>query len=635
MGNCNKLVALCTSRIYEPQIHGYIERLNERLRKEDYSLLVFAINSDIYWEEDRLATEKYIYDLIPYKYLSAVIIMDEKIKSHKIAKKIISKSSEYKLPVIVADGKYENASCITFDYEKGFEKVVRHVIEDHNVRKPHMIAGQPDNEFSNRRIEVFKQVLKENSIEYDDSMLSYGYFWSDPCRIAMKELLKRDTLPEAIICANDNMAITVCEMLKAAGYDVPQDVIVTGFDGYDEIFFTSPKITSASCDIILLADATADSLEYVIKDKKNRNTSIVPVFIPNESCGCPSFQYHPKILNDWFKESFSRNNDDNRVIQHITSSMQTSNNPGQMVSYLESYKTENCLVAIDRKCLDNEYNYFTRNDIDGETKEFVIIYDTDHAADYKEDTFKLPESKDDYCENVLTPLLYDRIIQLTKDGYPLLFNALYYMEKPFGFICYYFRDYYISNYTYTMLITNSLSTAIGGFINLQYQTTLLNKMDEMYMHDPLTGLYNRIGFQSNFHHIIKHRKYYNQKITVIMSDLDDLKYINDNFGHAEGDVAIQTTAKALMHATSKNSLSVRFGGDELFSVIFEECDPDNIISKINAYLEEYNRNMDKPYQVNTSCGYISQILDENFDITQAVRKADEMMYAIKKSRRAK
>ena len=92
MINGKKIVALCTSRVYEPQTHGYIVRLNERLKMEGFATLIFAINSDIYWEEDRVATEKYIYDLIPYRYIDAVIIMDEKIKSHKIAGKIIKEA---------------------------------------------------------------------------------------------------------------------------------------------------------------------------------------------------------------------------------------------------------------------------------------------------------------------------------------------------------------------------------------------------------------------------------------------------------------------------------------------------------------------------------------------------------------
>ena len=159
-----KIVVLCTSRIYEPQIHGFIVRLNELLISRGYNLFVFSINSDIYWEEDRQATEKYVFDLIPYDFVKCIIIMDEKIKSHKIANKIIAKSNEKNIPVVIADGYYDNTSTINFDYEQGFEQVVRHVIEYHHVKKPHMMAGQPDNDFSNKRIEVFKKVLAENGI---------------------------------------------------------------------------------------------------------------------------------------------------------------------------------------------------------------------------------------------------------------------------------------------------------------------------------------------------------------------------------------------------------------------------------------------------------------------------------------
>ena len=102
MINGKKIVALCTSRIYDPQIHGYIVKLNERLRAEDCTLLIFAINSDIYWEENRPAAEKYVFDLIPYNYIDAVIIMNEKIKSRKIAEKIIKKSNEHDVPVIIS-----------------------------------------------------------------------------------------------------------------------------------------------------------------------------------------------------------------------------------------------------------------------------------------------------------------------------------------------------------------------------------------------------------------------------------------------------------------------------------------------------------------------------------------------------
>lgn len=633
MENNVKLIALCTSRLYDPQIHGFIVILNERLKKEGYALLIFAINSDIYWEEDRQAAERYVFNLIPYDEVSAVIIMDEKIKSKKISGKIIDAALSKNIPVVVSDGRYDRVSCINFDYEKGFEKVVRHVIEDHGVKRPHMMAGQPDNEFSNRRIDVFKKVIEENGIPFDQSMISYGYFWADPCEKAMKELLKREELPEAIICANDNMALTVSDMLMESGRRVPEDIIVTGFDGYDEIFFTSPKITSVSCDIIHLADDTVDVVLETIADKKLRSREIIPQFIANESCGCPGHTENLKLLRSWFKESFARNNDDNRVLQQMTSQMQTSDDPAELATFMDSYKTECLMAVVDRRIFDEDRNYFTDEEYPEGSKEFIILYDDDHKKMYKRDTFTIAEGEDGFKENVLSPSIRKRVFELLESGYPLLFNSLDFMNRPFGFACYYFRNYTISNYSNTMGITNAVSTGVGGYVNLQYQRRLLEKMDSMYRHDPLTGLYNRIGFQNIFKKLRKMPEYRNQEIMVIMSDLDGLKYINDNFGHAEGDNAIYTVAQSLFRAVPQESLSVRFGGDEIFSLVLGDCDPEEIIGRVHRYLGEYNRVSEKPYKVSASSGYIKAILDEDFDITQTLKEADNKMYAIKKAKK--
>ena len=124
-------------------------------------------------------------------------------------------------------------------------------------------------------------------------------------------------------------------------------------------------------------------------------------------------------------------------------------------------------------------------------------------------------------------------------------------------------------------------------------------------------------------------EYINKPVTVIMSDLDGLKFINDNYGHAEGDNSIYAVANALFNSVPESSLSTRFGGDEVFSVVFGDCDPDEIVSNIDKNLDEYNKNSGKPYKVSTSSGYTVSVLDENFDITQAIKDADEQMYIAK------
>ena len=616
-----RYVALCTSRVYDPQIHGFIVRMNERLRAEGFSLLIYAINSDIYWEEDRRAAERYVFELIPYERISAVIIMDERIKSRKISERIITRAAEKQLPVVIVDGTYGDAPHVIFDYEKGFEKIVRHVIEFHGVRRPHMMAGHKGNEFSDRRIEVFRRVLEENGIEFDDSMISHGDFWSDPCRVATRKLLQRPELPEAIICANDVMAITVTEVMREKGLRAPDDIRVTGFDGYEGVFFNEPKISTAACDQFDLAECTLKLLFEALDGRSGPGAEIVaePVLVTNSSCGCNECSLHPQVLQNWFKESFSVFNDDNRVLQMTASSMQTSRDAEELRRNLDSYKTDNTIIYADPRCLDDGINYFTDEKIIGRPGKFVLVYD--------------PENTGMYPEEVYTSSFNSRLEELSQSGYPLIFNSLDFLDKPFGYICYFFRDYEISNYGHMVSITNSISLGIGGYVSFRYQRTLISRMDAMYRHDALTGLYNRVGFQNRLAGIIESGKYEGSSVKFIMTDLDNLKHINDSFGHAEGDNAIRTVAMALAASVPEESLSTRFGGDEVFSVILEECDADSIIKAIDDYLDEYNKTSGKSYSVTASCGYTQTVLDGDFDIVSAVREADEQMYKVKKARR--
>ena len=159
MVNGKRLVALCTSRIYDPQIYGFTKKLNEILQKDNCALLIFAINSDIYWEEDVNPAETFVFDLLPYEELDCILIMDEKIKSHMVSRRIIDSASKSDVPVVIVDGNYDGCILVNFDYEAGFEAIARHVIEEHHVKHPLMMAGIKDNEFSDRRIAIFKKIL--------------------------------------------------------------------------------------------------------------------------------------------------------------------------------------------------------------------------------------------------------------------------------------------------------------------------------------------------------------------------------------------------------------------------------------------------------------------------------------------
>jgi diguanylate cyclase (GGDEF)-like protein len=85
-------------------------------------------------------------------------------------------------------------------------------------------------------------------------------------------------------------------------------------------------------------------------------------------------------------------------------------------------------------------------------------------------------------------------------------------------------------------------------------------------HDPLTGIANRLLFESRLIHELDRAKETGNSIAVLAIDVDDFKAINDRYGHAGGDRALQRTAKLLLNSVSKRDLVARLGGDE-FAII--------------------------------------------------------------------
>ena len=627
--NEKKIVVLCTSRIYDPQVHDYIEKLNNSLKKDDHTLMIFTINSDLYWDEGNVTAETSVFDIIPYQSAEVIVIMDEKIKCHSVSQKIIDNAKKYDKPVIIVDGEYEGTARLKFDYAAGFEKVVNHVFEMRQIRRPHIMAGIPDNPFSDERIEIFKKVIGRHGFTFDDSMLSYGQFWAKPAIEATQKLIDSGNIPDAIICANDIMAINVCDVLKKNGIGVPHDCLVAGFDGYDEVFLTEPRITTASCTTPELADATAGMIRRVEGKGFNdavESVNVVPVLIPNESTSAPSFSGYDHSMLGRFNNKFYRHQDEVHIMHEVTTRMQMSKDPSEMVAQLKKLiindqdMVEDVSFVLNRRLMDTDNYFFAEKEDKIDPTEYTLVYDAKIAQELIEKE----------VDETLLRSENERFKDKAKNGFPLIFNTIDYMNKTLGYICFAYNNYDITDYSRTANVSNTIGMGVGGYANMKYQAHLAEKIDAMYKRDPLTGLYNRVGFNNAFELVKNDREKYGQPVTVLMSDLDGLKYINDNFGHAEGDNAIATAAEALRTACPDDSLCVRFGGDELFAVIVGEHDVEQITAGILDFLNTYNASSGKEYTVMSSLGSNTTVFDESFDIKDALRLADEQMYELKK-----
>lgn len=175
----------------------------------------------------------------------------------------------------------------------------------------------------------------------------------------------------------------------------------------------------------------------------------------------------------------------------------------------------------------------------------------------------------------------------------------------------------------TPIYKNGKFVAVQGiFRNIDEKVVLQEQLEYKSTHDSLTDLYNRGFFQSQMN-------YFNQSdvpITVVIADLDELKLINDTYGHQMGDLFISKTAQCLTAYADKDMIVARIGGDE-FAVLIPHADVSQVeryIEKVKTTLQQTDGNL--PFSpIRMSVGYAHAkssygVMDQLFS------KADIKMY---------
>lgn len=147
-------------------------------------------------------------------------------------------------------------------------------------------------------------------------------------------------------------------------------------------------------------------------------------------------------------------------------------------------------------------------------------------------------------------------------------------------------------------------------------------------HDEMTGFYNRRAGMLLFEKAFERIKGTEKALSVVFLDIDGLKYVNDHYGHDEGDRYIQIISDAIRQNVSAQDCIFRYGGDE-FVVVLENCDGTNalkVIDRIQAHIYQEGLRQNKPYVLHLSHGHA--VLGEDVISTADVflQRADQKMY---------
>lgn len=301
---------------------------------------------------------------------------------------------------------------------------------------------------------------------------------------------------------------------------------------------------------------------------------------------------------------------------------------------------------LEKLNLDSSYLYTLKeNDVHLNPDGSWHVPDSLQLQVYSKDSVTVPLSKSE-CQIPVTELFCNSYMP-QKRRFTMILTPIFTSEHHHGvFLCeldirYFHHVYSISLQLGTTLkFLEMFEEQQQTNQQLEYTLSVLHEknrqLSKISTIDELTGLKNRRGFLTEAQTIISSSINHGQRAILLFADMDNLKIVNDKFGHEDGDFALRTIAAALKTSLRNNDIIGRIGGDEFvaFALLGSQQSINTISSRIRKRLADMNEVCEKPYYIEASIGIVDFICDENTDIQTLLKQADEALYENKSHKRA-
>lgn len=362
------------------------------------------------------------------------------------------------VPVILLSEDAEGYNSISFDNSSGIKEIVSHLIETHKCRKIAFLAGPPANHDSIERMNAYKETMEFYGIYPGDDWIQNGDF-SRYSHAYVRELLDRHPDIEAIVSANDDMAMSCYEVLEERGIIPGKDILVTGFDGRPSSLLMNPSLTTVAADIPLLAYKAI----YAVNDPDNMGSikKVPTKMVARQSCGCHSriiYDGHGDVIGSaderelheiayhrLYSDEINKN-----FINELTMSMRDM----ILSQHSKEHWFKAVLQTMRRLGFSRSYVFFYRDPIIRQEHEEWISPDTvDLMAFYTDETNYVLNIK--HVFNMDT--LFDEDVFNTEKRGDLIVAPLYYCEKQYGLLI---AENDISSFQYIYSATSQISTSL-------------------------------------------------------------------------------------------------------------------------------------------------------------------------------
>ncbi len=578
-------IGVIMPEIMDPLDYEMLRGIQKQAAELNYDVIIYT---GIFNSQSELQQDYYtdglenIYSLISKSRLDGVIFAAERFHNVQLVDKIYGYLSQTAIPCLSLGYKREGFPHINAKQYDGIYNITKHLINDHGCKKLYCLAGVPDHEPSQERLQGFIDAVNDGGLELKENSIHYGWYWKDvPTELANDIASGKLEKPDAVVCLSDVMAYYFQITLIDNGIKVPDDIAVTGCDGAWHSIMNTPQITTvAGRDFQLGSDAVCHLYE-MITGKKCRYVGTEQHIIYGVSCGCNYEKMAEKngllflmeknvkrlMLRMYDKKTFIATDIINRMAgsDSIEELMTEADITGHI---LRNWKWIDICLCEDWKMDFDNPDKFRQTGF----SDRMYLALSKRYGENDENSYMFPTA--------------DIVPSLNKPHEPcvLTLTSLHCKGQIFGYCAVAYN--YAEKIDLDQHYINWCDAVSNGLFTLQkqlYVSYIHQQMEAVSTFEPVTGMLNKRGFiehlPDTLHKLRKQNKTYSLLLLSQMSDNNDSAY----------DMAV-ITANAL-NKICNDELCGRLTSD-IFAVIISSDDETGLKNKAVYFTAETEEKID-------------------------------------------
>lgn len=631
MYHANK-IGVFISHIFGAYQQGVCQGIIDRALEYGYTAEIFTSLDGENLGSYALGEESILH--IPnYDSFDGIIFASDTYISQDLRQKILKQLQSLSCPIVEIAVNNTHFPAVSLENNSMTGDLTSHFLTVHQAARVCFLGSSEETYISDIRETHYREALKKQGQAPAENDIYHCRYEEEDVAQALAFFCQAGT-PKAVVCYNDRLALMFLAAALAAGYRVPEDIAITGCDDTPDGRNVSPMLTTVSFPVYELGTCAIENLLVLIRGGSPDTACPTAKPLIRNSCGCSHAADANAVL---FTQALSARiaSLENSILgsMNMSSSLQHVTDLDAGMELLTEFlpQLEHCREFY--LCLYADWDSVSSH-ILALTNREEITSDTDTILlkfAYKNGK-RLPE-----CSFLKKNLLPDYLYADSDCAY--IYVPLYFEDKRFGYIALAYEDNRIDYQFRLVQWQMNINQMLQGICEAKRTGMLVSRLEDIYMKDALTGLYNKHGYDRLEGPLLNRAVSENLPLTAFLIDMDGLKAINDTYGHSEGDFAIQVLGQAIESTAAEGDLCARFSGDEFYMLTagLTEKEAKQRAESIASYLEHYNTLSSKAYAISCSCGYA--VADPASDFTteriqELFSLADKNMYREKEKHHA-